>query len=437
MERQCDICQNVTADDEQTICPVCGAELPQAVSAEPPQDDGLEELDLSDLENGAAPAEQPADPEDWDTGAVGGNAGVDIEVESEPAEASGEGSEEVELGENEFLCPNCKAVVALGAPNCEKCGAGTEFMVPCDACGIGIDKLADICPHCYTDLNIYRAKLEESEEPAEQPVEPATPSVSEETGEAEPKAETEVAELGQNGDLSEKEKKAMLKKLLKEQKELEKQLKKGKITEDEFAKRLDEIRMGNGFGPIGGYVLEEAEKDVKAAELGQNGSLTEKEKNLMLKKLNKEQRELEKQLKRGEITEDEFAQRLDKIRMGNGFGPIGGYVLEESEEREEKRQEREAKKELIREELAKERRSGILNYYTISLVTLFFFVFLAVFVLMEFIFAIGNFTTQSDVPNAIFFNFTPTLDEITSLPVLLFAVILTVSDLILHLWDRK
>ncbi|MDD4308416.1 MAG: ATP-binding protein, partial [Thermoplasmata archaeon] len=184
--------------------------------------------------------------------------------------------------------------------------------------------------------------------------------------------------------------------------------------------------------------LEEAEaKDAKAAEEGQNGKLSEKEKQVMLKKLLKEQRALERQLKNGEITEEEFAKRLDKIRMGNGFGPIGGYVLEEAEDKAGKRADKEAKKELIREELAKERRTGLFNYYNLSLVTLFFFVFLAIFVLMEFIFAVANFTTQADVPMAIYFNFTPTLDEITSIPVLLFGVILTMSDLILHLWDRK
>ncbi len=442
MDRQCEICQSVTVDDEQTVCSVCGAELrPVDSSVVEKPDESMEPLELGELDEGTQePIESSAQEEpdeDWDTGAVGGSAGVDIEVEEQPdpSERPAEAEREVPtIGENEFLCPGCKAPVSVGSSECGNCGAETGFLVPCDVCGMGIDKLADICPHCYTDLNMHREKMEKSQE--EESPEPA----QEAENAVEPLAEPDVksAELGQNGKLSEKEKKSMLKKLLKEQKDLEKRLKKGDITEEEFAKRLDEIRMGNGFGPIGGYVLEEAEaKNVEEAELGQNGKLSEKEKKLMLKKLNKEQRELERQLKKGEITEEEFAKRLDKIRMGNGFGPIGGYVLEEAEDREEKRQEREAKKELIREELAKERRSGVFNYYTLSLVTLFFFVFLAIFVLMEFIFAIGNFTTQADVPNAIYFNFSPTLDEITSIPVLLFGVILTMSDLILHLWDRK
>jgi len=455
MERQCDICQSVTNDDEQTICPVCGAELSPADIPEDTMEEPLEELELEPVGDAESP-EKEAQPDDeeghdggeWETGAVGGSAGVDIEVEPEQEAEPGVQADQpaddgkVEIGDNQFLCPGCKTPVAIGSSECGNCGSSTEFLVPCDACGMGIDKLADICQHCYTDLNIFRASSEKSETPDESvaeeaPAEPETPDVQEPAPE-EVKFDVVSAELGQNGSLSEKEKKTMLKKLLKEQKELEKRLKKGEISEEEFTKRLDQIRMGNGFGPIGGYVLEEAEaKSIAEAELGQNGKLSEKEKNIMLKKLNKEQRELERQLKKGEITEEEFAQRLDRIRMGNGFGPIGGYVLEEAGDREEKRQQREARKELIKEELAKERRSSIFNYYTLSLITLFFFVFLAVFVLMEFIFAIGNFTTQADIPNAIFFNFSPILNEITSISVLMFGVIITMADLILHLWDRK
>ncbi len=433
MDRQCDICQTVTTDDEELICSVCGAELPPATGAPAPEGDDIEELDL---ENEAGVAPQPSEPEsgEWETGAVGGTAGVDIEEVSAPDGASGQEPdddakpEEITLSGGEFLCPGCKNPVKPGSQNCPSCGSATEYLVPCASCGMGIDKLAEICPHCFTDLKLLGEKQEK----------PAEKEVVFQQIPPDGKQDVKALEEGKNSKLSEKEKKAMLKKLLKEQKELEKRLKKGEITEAEFAKRLDEIRMGNGFGPIGGYVLEEAEaKNLEAAEMGQNGDLSEKEKKVMLRKLAREQKELEKQLKNGQITEGEFAKRLDKIRMGNGFGPIGGYVLEEEEDRQGKRAEKEARKELIREELAKERRSGPFNYYNLSLVTLFFFIFLAIFVLMEFIFTIGNFTTQGDVPNAIYFDFTPTIDELNSVPVLMFAVILTLIDMILHLWDRK
>jgi Mg-chelatase subunit ChlI len=455
MDRQCDICQSVTTDDEQTICSVCGAELPSAsASPETPNED-LQELDLgaeieADMPESQDAKDETVQSDDWDTGAVGGEAGVNIDVDGPAGDVtqteSKEETVEIALESDEFFCPNCKNVVKQGSELCGNCKAGTEYLVPCAACGMGIDKLAEICPHCYTDLKMYKpedvAPEIEPEVPTQEEKKPSKsgkPAIDDvPVSEPAEQIDIKTAELGQNGKLSEKEKKAMLKKLLKEQKDLEKKLKKGQITEEDFAKRLDEIRMGNGFGPIGGYVLEEAEaKDIETAELGQNGKLSEKEKQIVLKKLLKEQRALEKQLKNGEMTEEEFAKRLDKVRMGNGFGPIGGYVLEEAEGRDEKRAEREARNELIREELAKERRSGIVNYYNLSLITLFFFVFLAIFVLMEFIFTIGNFTTQSDVPNAIYFNFSATLDEITSIPVLLFGVILTMSDLILHLWDRK
>ncbi len=437
MDRQCDICQNVTTDDGEQICSVCGAELPPVAGAPQSEGDNIEELNL---ENGAGSGEsrQPveAGSEDWDTGAVGGSARADTE-EAEPAEAAQSDeaipepeAEEIALARDEFLCPGCNSPVKQGAKNCPGCNHATEYLIPCASCGMGIDRMAEICPYCYTDLKL----LKERTTPGK-PVKGETPPKPAPT---EAQTDVKTLEEGHNGKLSEKEKKTMLKKLLKEQKELEKKLKKGQITEAEFAKRLDEIRMGNGFGPIGGYVLDEAEaKDLEVAEMGQNGNLSDKDKKTMLRKLAKEQKELERQLKNGEITEDEFAKRLDKLRMGNGFGPIGGYVLEEEEDRQGKKAEREAKKELIREELAKERRSGVFNYYNLSLVTLFFFVFLAIFVLMEFILTVGNFTTQSDVPNSIYFDFTPTINEITSITVLMFGVILTVTDMILHLWDRK
>ncbi|MCK5397886.1 MAG: SHOCT domain-containing protein, partial [Thermoplasmata archaeon] len=414
MERICSICQSATLEDEDTICSVCGAELTPIDDAEEVQEEPLTPVRVDEEES----QEEPAD-DTWDTGAVGGETGTDIEQEpeEEPEEEPQEEAEEIEVGEDELLCPNCKEIVKIGSESCSNCNAGTEYLVSCPACAMGIDKLADICPHCYTDLNLLKKEASDSPESAEP--EEATAKPSEEAAETSDEPESvEAAELGQNGDLSEKEKKKMLKKLLKEQKDLEKQLKKGEITEEEFAERLDEIRTGNGFGPIGGYVLEEAEgKSLEEAEMGQNGGLSEKDKKKMLKKLEKEQKNLEKQLKKGEITEEEFAESLDKIRLGNGFGPIGGYVLDEAEDREieaqmtedditNRRADRAARREMIKEELAKERSQGIFNYYNLSLVTLFFFIFLALFVLMEFIFTIGNFTTQADVPTAIFFDFT-------------------------------
>jgi hypothetical protein len=129
-------------------------------------------------------------------------------------------------------------------------------------------------------------------------------------------------------------------------------------------------------GAIVGLVVDG--QPVESAEQGQNGELSEKEKKKMLKKLRKEQRDIEKQLEKGEITEDEFAELLDHIRMGNGFGPIGGYVLEEAEgeitddgDVDDRRVERAARRELIAEELAKERERAC-SIITISVLSHYF-----------------------------------------------------------------
>ncbi len=424
MERICSICQSATLEDQETTCSVCGAELPPAEAPEleeVQEEETLEELDLEELDDSVTPVRidtenlpetdevepedtvepsedaadsPPADAEDgaWDMGTVGGEASVDVELEDEEVE-------EIELSENELLCPECKEVVQIGSESCANCNTGTEYLVPCPACAIGIDKLADICPHCYTDLIMFKEQQE--------PITPAEPT---EVQEPEPVEASDGPEpAGSSSDEPE-------------------------TTEPESVKATEpESIEATSIEP----------DSIEEAELGQNGDLSEKEKKKMLKKLLKEQKELEKQLKKGEITEDEFAERLDKIRMGNGFGPIGGYVLEEAETEAaesyipDRREERAARRELIAEELAKERSQGMFNYYNLSLVTLFFFLFLALFVLMEFIFTIGNFTTQADVPIAIFFDFTPTVDEIISMPVLLFGVLITMIDAILHLWDRK
>ncbi len=384
MERLCSICQSATIEDQDTVCTVCGAELPPAeVSSDADLDGALEDLDLGDLdiepvtpvrvdtenlpEGDDTSSSEVAEDESWDSGAVGGETGVDVELD-ETASAEDAEIEEIEISENEILCPDCNEIVQVGSKSCPKCNTGTEYLVPCPACAMGIDKLAEICPHCYTDLIMLKEQQE--------PIAPAEPEIAEKPKPKPKPVDTEAkdlvaAEMGTNGDLSEKEKKKMLKKLLKEQKGLEKQLKKGEITEDEFAENLDKIRMGKGFGPIGGYVLEEAETEAEASHIP------------------------------------------------------------------DRREERAARKELIEEEIAKERSQGMFNYYNLSLVTLFFFLFLALFVLMEFIFTIGNFTTQADVPRAIFFDFTPTVDEIISVPVLLFGVLITMVDAILHIWDRK
>ena len=489
MERICPICQTQTFDDAEEACSACGAELPP-VDAPTEEPGPAMELDLSELEeNGEIKVTEEAPPEvdedmaelekeveDWDLGLVGGEeeeAAAEepvleepeiVDEPAEPEEPSAETEEEapepevakpeeevVEVGENELICPNCDNVILEGLDVCPHCEAEARFFKRCPNCAMGIDQVAEICPHCYTELDALGK---------EEPVAPKKVVVGEEP---EAKAEEEVPgpedmeelENGKNGKLDEKERKKLEKKLLKEQKKLEKDLEKGKITEDEFQKQLDELRMSNGFGPIGGVIIEEEEKakdkgvDLQELEEGENGKLPEKEKKRMLRKLRKEQRELEKELEKGDITEEEFQSRLDEIRMGNGFGPIGGVILEEAEEKEaeaaleeeeaipaSRKEARAQKRERMREILAEERREGFFNYYNLSLVTLFFFVFLAVFVLIEFIFTVGNITTPSSVP-AVAFSLAPTLGSVIGIPVMLLAVLLTMIDAILHFWDRR
>ena len=64
------------------------------------------------------------------------------------------------MTDNELLCPNCNEVVTIGSESCSNCNAGTEYLVPCPSCALGIDKLAEICPHCYTDLVMLKEQQE-------------------------------------------------------------------------------------------------------------------------------------------------------------------------------------------------------------------------------------------------------------------------------------
>jgi Mg-chelatase subunit ChlI len=462
MERTCPVCSTVVDDDTQAICTVCGADLPPVEEIE-----SMEELDLGELENGdSGRDEHPAEPEhtegkpekgDWDMGVVGAGKGM---VEEEAPEVQEPAPDETpsipekkrEADDDEYYCPSCNGLVKIGSKRCPNCSLETQYLKRCPVCAFGIDQLAEICPSCYTDFGKPKeVKTKKQAVPESSPAsEVSAPAEAEAVPETAASEDVAALEEGKNGKLPEKEKKKMLKRLQKEQRQLEKRLEKGEITEEEFQKRLDEIRLGNGFGPIGGYVLDEAEKekkpDVKELEEGQNGKLSEKEKKKMLKRLLKEQRELEKQLEKGEITEAEFQKRLDEIRLGNGFGPIGGYVLEEAEAAEAEEDEeaepmdtgeaRARRKEMMKEILAEERKGGFFNYYNLSLITLFFFIFLAVFVFFEFVFMVSNITTQSGVPR-VAFSIMPSLGNVIGVPVILFCVIVTIFDAILHFWDRK
>lgn len=494
MERVCQMCQTLIYDDEQTSCYNCGAELaaldvPEeaAGEAEPDMEEttgldldgllddheagdedaapdfdeidaelGLEDDDtdiledepdvtgesLGQVETGADAdtpdedgAEEPAG-DDWDTGAIGAGAGMDdmdeivggegddvgepdaVEESPEtPDEAPvednieddiGEDVEddiEVELADDEMLCPSCNNVMKAESAVCPNCSQDTEHLRACPACGVGIDKIAEICPHCYTDLSMLADEPDEdvgapdAAEVAESDVAPAgtdtggplysVPDAGDDDGEP---ARDEGDPTGDKEDSPDEEKKARakadrefkkaLKAVMKIEKGLQKDLDKGKIDSEEFETMLNKARVEHGLEPI--------DLDSEGHLVNGNG-----------KHLN-----------------------------GNGKN---GYKNGKARAKERRRIEQSELERIIEEEKQEE---GILSYYTLSLITLFFFVFTAVFVLMEFILTVTQITNDTSIP-VVTFSLVPTFGFVGGMSVLMFAVIVTLADAILHLWDKK
>ena len=80
--------------------------------------------------------------------------------------------EEIELAEDEMLCPSCNDVMKAEGAICPNCSLETEHLRACPSCGVGIDKIAEICPHCYTDLSMMPEDTTDEPEEAQVEEEP-------------------------------------------------------------------------------------------------------------------------------------------------------------------------------------------------------------------------------------------------------------------------
>ncbi len=473
MDRLCPICQTLTYDDEQASCNNCGAELPPVEEEEVLEEaDELESLDLGEFDlddgnlsedtpqtdpgltdNGVGSEEEPdesgevvdfdldlgdegdaqddgsgqeEEPEfdtgDWDTGAIGGDItddsltvdddeaeeepdvddvmemgldeskpGTDDASEEEPDEVADAGEEVIELEDGQFLCPSCDGVVDEGVVNCPHCDYDLSHSKPCPSCAKGIDTLAEICPHCYTDLNSFVA---------ETPAEPEEAS-DDEAGDVEDERVTKLTKAFEDGKISEDIYNMNLAKLQGEEDPDE--------TEPVYAEETD------GDDASEDNTDDEAESEEAPEDEDKKGSRWGRKKDKKDKKARDEEQAEDEALARAENDEKKEDMKIDK--------------------RAARRRDRE-KDDEIDEIIKEDKQEGFLNYYNLSVITLFFYVFLAIFVLVEFILMITNMTNDTGVPS-VSFSLVPTFGNISSAPILLLSMILSMSSAILHFWDRR
>ena len=337
MERVCPNCGTATEDDLSQKCFNCNAELP-------PID------------------EAPANGK---------------------PEESAEEEEVAPLGDGQFYCPECMTPVAEGAERCFSCNADLSHMKRCPSCTIGVDEIAEICPHCFNVI-ATKENAPKGEPPAQEAPEKEPPEVV-------PTPEQE---------------KAVDEPLVKDEEEASE--KPGK----EKRKETDESGEGKGGLPSGRKRKEPEAEETPKKRFGRGRK--------------KEEPEAE-----GEEPEERPKRRLSLRRE----------VPEPAEEADEladddelARQRKEERKRKIKEIMDEEGREGPLNYYNLSIITMSFHIFMFVFVAVEFFLYASNMTSSAP---GVQFNFAPIIGGLLPVAVLVFALILTAANAFLHYFDRK
>ncbi|MEW5936661.1 MAG: ATP-binding protein [Candidatus Thermoplasmatota archaeon] len=314
MERTCPNCGTVVLDDLARECFNCSAELPP-----------IEEI---------APAEEVEE----------------IELEMLP--------------EGEMYCPECTTRVKEGTRECPNCGTGLEHTVRCPSCSIGVDVIAEICPHCFSILGGAEAAVPEAvipvSPPEEVPIEEPVEEVVEEHAEPTPaKEERRVEE-----------------------------------TEKEPEEALEEPEEGKEKPLLRGLKRRRAEEEPEEA-------------------LEEPEEGKEKPLLRG----------LKRRRAEE----------EPEEEIEERKLRREERRRKIKE-IMKEEGEGWVNYYNLCLITLALTTFMAAFAAAEFFLYATNMTHSAP---GVLLEFAPMIAQEFPIAVLVFVVLLTAIDAVLHYFDRK
>ncbi len=438
MDRICPMCQTLTYDDSITECGNCGAELPPVDEEEvviEEQEEEVDSLDLSDLdldddsedvstglegldldlgeeeeitEETAPATEDVEEPEieeeaedisedgeedagDWDLGTIGGDSpdesfSVDEEEEEEEEEAIDE--DEIDDGEElvdeeESDDGDVEEIIIeenqLLCPSCDE--INNTDSESCSNCGYELGH-SKRCPSCAKGIdktaeicpNCYTDLATfKPDEPEEDEEE-----IIEEDGTEEDEEDTPTDDDPEE--------------------EVE-------VSEDEEGvDDLDEVEDTPEDG------TEEDTKEKKSSRWG--------------KKSKK---------KKGDPQED----------VDDDTSDIDDESLDADERSEEMKKDKlnakirdRRKKDEIDQILEEEKREGFFNYYNMSLITLFFYVFLAIFVLVEFIMMVTNMVSDTGIPT-VSFSLVPTYGDVSSISILLFAMLLSMSSALLHLWDRK
>jgi Mg-chelatase subunit ChlI len=266
MERTCPNCGTVNYDDQAMACVNCGGELPLAEGAPAPE------------------------------------------------------REAPEVPEGKLACPECGALVNVGAKRCPSCDADLGHIMRCPSCGKGVDEIAEICPNCFNAL---------------------------------PKGD-EAWDAGAVGGAA-------------------------------------------GAGPEPAPPVEGKPAEEPAPE--------------PVKKV-----------------------KPEPAKPAPKRAPKREEPDEDLDEEDLARQRRDERKRKIKDILEEEKGESPLNYYRLSLIPLFFFVFLAIFTVVEFV--LFAFNVTNSVPGALLV-FAPMLGGSVSIEILTIALVLTVFDAVLHVWDRK
>ena len=457
MDRICPICQTLTYDDELVMCDNCGAELPiidDDVVIEDEEIDDLETLDLGELdlddlgddipptepdpveddddeglvidleEESSTPDDGPEDEDlaaedtgDWDTGAIGGDiTDESLTVDDDKTEAEDPPPDEdlriIKLRQA-YEAGNIsqelfeKNLARLGGENKtddavieeeveDEIIELQEGQLLCPSCDEIVDEGVAKCPNCSHDLSHAKPcpscakaidKLAEicphcytdlntfvAETPAEEEPEEDEPDIVDEPAPEEAEDEDDI----DADDISEDEPEDE--------------------PEDEDPATEDTPEDGD---------------EKKSSRWG--GKKDKKEKK-----------------KKGKKAKDDEQKEDDALAEA-----------EEEEKKEDMKRDRKAarrrdleKKEEVDDILKEEKQEGFFNYYNLSIITLFFYVFLAIFVLMEFILMITNMTNDTGIPS-VSFSLVPTFGNVFSIPILLLSMVLSMSSAALHFWDRK
>ncbi len=422
MDRICLMCQALTYDDSTTECSNCGADLPPVDEEEEiieEEQDNSNSLDLSDLdldddvdstieeldldlgdeeieenpeEEEVASEESDESSGEWDLGTIGGDSPDEsLTVDEDDETDDDDPGQEMDITEDEVVEEEEEIIEEEDSDPDEEI---EEIIIEddqmlCPSCDDVINTDSEKCPICDYDLTHSKR----------------CPSCA--------KGIDKTAEICSNcyTDLTTFEPDTI------DEEEVEEETTEDVVEEDGVEDETvsdEEVEETPDDDQI--EVDEEPKEDTKAKE----------------KKASRWGKKGKK--KAGDIDDPEDMDAdPDSDGLEDEYDPKAEMKKDKIEAKIRDRKKKKEIDEILDEEKKKD---GFFNYYNMSLITLFFYIFLAIFVLVEFILIVTNMINDTGVPS-VSFSLVPTFGNISSISILLLAMLLSMSSAILHFWDRK